>query len=57
MDMSALDHNTNGSEDDESQAKLVLVATPNGFPSSLFSHNVNRLRKKLSERKNRATHL
>ena len=34
--MSALDNNTNGSEDDETQAKLVLVATPNGFPSSLF---------------------
>lgn len=36
MDMSALDHNTSRREDDESQAKLVLVATPNGFPSSLF---------------------
>jgi len=36
MDMSALDHNTNGSEDDESQAKLVLVATLDGIPSSLF---------------------
>jgi hypothetical protein len=36
MDMSALDHNTNGSEDDETQAKLVLVATLDGIPSSLF---------------------
>jgi len=36
MDMSALDHNTNGSEDDESQAKLVLVTALNGIPNSLF---------------------
>ena len=36
MDMSALDHNTNGSEDDESQAKLVLVAALNGIPNSFF---------------------
>ena len=36
MDMSALEHNTNGSEDDESQTKLVLVATLNGISSSLF---------------------
>ena len=36
MDMSALDHNTNGSEDDESQAKLVLVAALNGISNSLF---------------------
>ena len=36
MDTSAFNHNTSRREDDESQAKLVLVATPNGFPSSLF---------------------
>ena len=36
MDMSALDHNTNESEDDESQAKLVLVAALNGTPNSFF---------------------
>jgi hypothetical protein len=36
MDMSALDHNTNGSEDDESQAKLVLVAALNGIPNGFF---------------------
>ena len=37
MDMSALEHNTIGSEDDESQAKLVLVAALNGMASSLFN--------------------
>ena len=36
MDMSALEYNTNGSEDDESQTKLVLVAALNGISSSLF---------------------
>lgn len=36
MNMSALENNTNGSEDDESQAKLVLVAALDGIPSSLF---------------------
>jgi len=34
--MSALDNNTNGSEDDETQAKLVLVATLNGIPNGFF---------------------
>jgi len=36
MDMSALEDNTNGSEDDESQTKLVLVAALNGIPGRLF---------------------
>jgi len=36
MDVSVLEDNTNGSEDDESQTKLVLVATLNGISSSLF---------------------
>ena len=36
MDMSALEDNTNGSEDDESQTKLVLVAALDGIPGSLF---------------------
>ena len=38
----------------QSQAKLVLVSALDGISSRSFSHNVNRLRKKLSEQKNRS---
>ena len=36
MDMSALEDNTNGSEDDESQTKLVLVFALDGFLVGVF---------------------